>query len=99
MVVRGQMKDHACASKWGKGDDNTVSLLGEPYLLGREGDYDFFCLFIWVRMRIWLSSLESDENEENEEISFLISDIRPPFVESSLDNKEIRRGIFLFFFW
>ena len=68
MVVRGQMKDHACARKWGTGDDNTVSLLGEPYLLGRERDYDFFCLFIWVRMRIWLSSLEGDENEENEEI-------------------------------
>ena len=49
-------------------------------------------------MRIWLSSLEGDENEENEEILSLISDIRPPFVESNLDNKEIRRGIFLFFF-
>ena len=27
---------------------------------------------------------------------FLISDIRPPFVESNLDNKEIMRGIFFY---
>ena len=49
-------------------------------------------------MRIWLSSLEGDENEENEEIFSLISDIRPPFVESNLDNKEIMRGIFFILF-
>ena len=39
---------------------------------------------------------ESDENNDNEENFLLLSDIRPPFVESNPDKKEIRRGIFFF---
>ena len=49
-------------------------------------------------MTIGLSFPESDENDENEENFLLLSDIRPPFVESNLDNREIRRGIFFILF-
>ena len=48
-------------------------------------------------MTIGLPYPESDENKENEENFLLLSDIRPLFVESNPDNKEIRRGIFYSF--
>ena len=37
-------------------------------------------------MKIGLSFPESDENKENEENFLLLSDIRPPFVESNPDK-------------